>query len=205
MKKLIIGIVLGIAVVFCTAAMRAQLGSELCTPNFPFAIAATWTLAGTEPTALAVGERTYKTIVAAIAAAAEDAGDEEIEIYTLPYGTNAIRIRCVGVTANTGVTTFDVLSGTYNTGIEDCAMTLRGTLTFTMGTQVSAYSTYECGDILTLTASSDAASTSSWTIANPATGSETVAEALLDMQGDDRVVLVPTATNQNAYVLIKPY
>lgn len=202
MKKLIVFSVLCGLAVFCMAAMRAQVGSELATPNFPFATAATWTSAGTEATALAVTERTLKTINTAIAAAVS--GDDEIEVYTMPYGTNAIRIRVAGLTAN-DVVVFDVLSGTYNTGIEDCAMVLRGTLTFTVGTQTSAIATYELADICTLTATTDAASTSDWTIANPATGSETCAEAMLDMQGDDRLVLVNTTLSSNAYVLVKPY
>lgn len=206
MKKLIVGMVLGIGVVLVMAAARAQLGSELCTPNFPWVSVTAWTSAGTEPTALAVGERTFKTVTAAIAAAATDAGDEEIVIYTVPYGTNAIRIRCLGTTANSGVTTFDVLSGTFNGGLDDCNFALRGTLTFTTGSQVSAQNgTFEICDIVVLTASSDAASTSDWTIANPGDAGETAAEAMLDLQGDDTVVLVPTATDQNAIPLIKPY
>ena len=200
MKKLIL--FLCCTVVFYMAAMRAQVGSELCTPNFPWAIAATWTTAGDEPTALAVGERTYKTINTAIAAAVS--GDDEIEIYTMPYGTNAIRIRVVGFADNYDIV-FDVLSGTFDGSRDDCAMVLRGTLTFTVGTQLSAIASYEFADTAVLTANSDAASTSVWTITSPGTGSETCAEALLDMQGDDRLVLVPTALAANAYVLIKPY
>ena len=177
-----------------------MVGSELATPNFPWATAATWTSAGTEPTALAVTERTFKTITTAITTGAS--GDDEIVIYTLPYGTNAVRIRAIGLTPD-DVIVFDVLSGTYNTGIEDCAMVLRGTLTFTVGTQTSARATYELADTVVLTA--DSATTRPWIIANPGTGSETCAEVMLDMQGADKLVLVPTSLTSNAYVLIKPY
>ena len=204
MKRVIIGFLLGITVILAMAAQRAMVGSELATPNFGWAVVATWTSAGTEPTALAVTERTYKTIVAAVAAAAENAGDEEIEVYTVPYGTNAIRIRAIGITDGHAMV-FDVLTGTYDGSIEDGEMVLRGTLTFTVGTQASTTSAYFLADIVALTASSDAASTSAWTIANPATGSETAAEAMLDLQGDDTVILVPTTLASNAKVLIKPY
>ena len=198
-------IVLCLAAILFIAAVRPQQGSELCTPNFPFAVAATWTSADAEATALAVGERTYKTIVAAIAAAANaSTADGEIEIYTLPYGTNAVRIRAIGITDN-GSIVFDVLSGTYDGSIEDCEMSLRGTLTFTVGTQASAHgATYEVARAVALTASSDVASTADWAIASSG-AVESIAEALLDMQGDDLLVLVPTTLTADSKVLIKPY
>lgn len=207
MKKLIVLLIFAVSLLFCMAAQRAMVGSELATPNFPWAVAATWTSADAEATALAVTERTYKTINTAIAAAANaSTGDGEIEIYTVPYGTNAIRIRAIGLTAN-GTIVVNILTGTYDSSLEDCEMVLRGTLTFTVGTQASTTSGYELADIVALTAASDAASTSDWIIANPATGSETVAEAMLDLQGDDKVVLVPIegSLTANSKILIKPY
>lgn len=203
MKHLMTGFLIALVAVLCMAPMRARVGSELATPNFRWTVAATWTDAGTEPTSLAVGERTYKTIVAAIAAAATDAGDEEIEIYTVPYGTNSIRIRAIGLT-HTHVMIFDVLTGTYQGNTEDGEMVLRGTLIFTVGQQVSTTASYLMCDQVVLISASDAASTSRWTIANPG-DTDTVAEAVLDLQGDDRVVLVPTTLSSNAKVLIKPY
>lgn len=203
MKKLVILLIFVASLMFCMAARRAIVGSELATPNFPFAVAATWTSAGTEPDALAVGERTYKTIVAAVAAAATDAGDDEIEVYTVPYGTNAIRIRGIGIT-HTHAMVFNVLTGTYDGSIEDGEMVLRGTLTFTVGQQASTTTDYEMCDQVALTAASDAASTSDWTISNPG-DVDTCAEAMLDLQGDDIVILVPTTLASDAKVLIKPY
>lgn len=206
MKRVILGFLLGIAVILGMAAQRAMVGSELATPNFPWVAAASFLSAGTEATALDVTERTYKTITTAIAAAASGDGDEEIVIYTPPYGTNAIRIRAIGLSPN-GTVEIDILSGTFDGSTDDCEMALRGTLTFTIGLQKSAVTDYEIADICTLTATSDAATTSDWIIANPATGSETVAEALLDLQGDDKVVLVPIegSLTSNSKILIKPY
>lgn len=202
MKRLIIGFLLGIAVILGMAAQRAMVGSELATPNFPWVAAATWLSAGDEATALSTIERTYKLINTAIAADAS--GDGKITIYTLPYGTNAVRIRAIGLVPNESVV-LDILSGTYDGSTDDCEMVLRGTLTFVIGLQKSTATDYEIADTVSVTAASDAASTSDWTIANPASGSETAAEALLDIQGDDRLVLVPTSLSSNAKILIKPY
>lgn len=202
MKKLIVLLIFAVSLLFCMAAQRAMVGSELATPNFPWVAAATWLSAGDEATALAVTERTYKLINTAIAADAS--GDGKITIYTLPYGTNLIRIRAIGFAPGEGAIV-DILSGTYDGSTEDCEMVLRGTLTFTMGLQKAAAAGYYLADTLALTAASDAASISHWTIANPAAGSETVAEGLLDMQGDDRLVLVPTVLSSNTKILIKPY
>lgn len=205
MKKIVIGIVLGIGAVLAMAAVRAQVGSELCTPNFTWNTTASFLNAGTEATALAVDERTYKTVAAAIAAAASGDGDEEIVIYKIPYGTNAMRFRAIGLT-NDGTVEIDVHTGTFDGDTEDCELALRGTLTFTIGTQASVTSSYEMARAVALTASSDVSSTSSWTIAT-AGEAESIAEALLDLQGDDILVLVPIegSLTANAKILTKPY
>ena len=211
MKKVIIGVVLGLAAVLCMAAMRAQFGSELATHYFQWVLpqgTRAWLAAGDEPTALAVDERTYKTILAAITADAS--GDGKIAIYEVPYGTNALRIRVLGTVDNATVT-FDILSGTWNGAVADSAMVLRGTLACTVGTQEVHYSlfpgaTYEFCDTMTLTAATDAASTANWTIANPGDTSETCAEAMLDLQGDNQLVFVPTTINGANFILyVKPY
>ena len=203
MKKLIIGFVLGIGAVLCMAAVRAQVGSELTTPNFTWNTTAAFLSAGTEATALAVGERTFKTVTAIIAAASS--GDDEIVIYNIPYGTNAMRFRAIGLT-NDGTVKIDVHTGTYDGDTEDCELALRGTLTFTMGTQASVTASYEMARAVVLTTSSDVSSTSSWTIAT-AGAVESIAEAMLDLQGDDIMVLVPIegSLTANAKILTKPY
>lgn len=205
MKKLIVLLIFVVSLMFCMAAMRAQIGSELATPNFPWNTTASFLNAGTEATALAVGERTYKTVAAAIAAASSGDGDEEIVIYKVPYGTNAMRFRAIGLT-NDGTVKIDVHSGTYDGSTEDCELALRGTLTFTIGTQASVTAGYEMARAVVLTASSDVSSTSAWTIAT-AGAAESIAEALLDLQGDDILVLVPIegSLTANAKILTKPY
>jgi len=185
------------------AAVRAQVGSELTTPNFIWDTTASFLSAGTEATALADTERTYKTVAAAIAVGAS--GDDEIVIYPIPYGANAMRFRAIGLT-NDGTVKVDVRTGTYDSRPKDCELVLRGTLTFTMGTQASITSGYEMARAVALTALSDVASTSDWTIAT-AGGVESVAEAMLDLQGDDILVLVPIegSLTADAKILTKPY
>ncbi len=172
MKKLIVLLIFVVSLMFCMAAQRAQVGSELATPNFPWVAGATWLAAGDEATALAVTERTFKIINTAIAADAS--GDGKITIYTLPYGTNAIRIRAIGLAPNESVVV-DILSGTFDGNTDDCAMVLRGTLTFVIGLQKAVPADYEIADTVSLTAASDAASTSDWKIRSPGSGSETCA------------------------------
>ncbi len=205
MKKFMIGIVFGVVVVLCMAAVRAQVGSELTTPNFAWNTTASFLNAGTEATALAVGERTFKTVTAAIAAASSGDGDEEIVIYNIPYGTNTLRFRAIGLT-NDGTVEIDIHTGTFDGSTDDCELALRGTLTFTMGTQASTTAGYEMARAVVLTASSDVSSTSSWTIAT-AGAVESIAEAMLDLQGDDILVLVPIegSLTANAKILTKPY
>jgi len=202
MKKIIIGILLGVGFVLGMAAMRAQIGSELTTPNFTWDTTASFLSAGTEATALAVDERTYKTVTAAIAAGG---GDAEIVIYEIPYGTNALRFRAIGLT-NDGTVEIDIHTGTFDGDTDDCEFALRGTLTFTIGTQASTTASYEMARAVALTASSDVSSTSDWTIAS-AGAAESIAEAMLDLQGDDILVLVPIegSLTANAKILTKPY
>lgn len=204
-KHLLIGFLVGVTAILSMAAMRAQVGSELATPNFPWNTTASFLSAGTEATALAVGERTYKTVVAAIAAAAAASGDEEIVVYNIPYGTNVLRFRAIGLT-NDGTVQVDVHTGTYDGNTEDCELALRGTLTFTIGTQASVTASYEMARAVVLTGASDVSSTTSWTIAT-AGAAESIAEAMLDLQGDDILVLVPIegSLTANAKILTKPY
>lgn len=203
MKKLIIGIMIGIGVVVCMAAVRAQVGSELTTPNFPWNTTASFLSAGDEATALGTAERTYKTVAAAIAAAQN--GDEKIVIYPIPYGTNGLRFRAMGIT-NDGTVSIDIWTGTFDGDTEDCELSLRGILTFTVGEQASTVSSYEMARAVVLTAGSDKTSTSAWTIASAGI-EESVAEAMLDLQGDDILVIVPIegSLTANAKILTKPY
>ena len=147
-------------------------------------------------------------MAAAIATAASgggNEGDEEIVIYNIPYGTNGMRFRAIGF-SDGGTVKIDVHTGTFDGSTDDCEFALRGTLTFTTGTQASTTANYEMARAVALTASSDVSSTSGWTLANSGTA-ESVAEALLDLQGDDILVLVPIegSLTANAKILTKPY
>ncbi len=205
MKKVLITVACTLLVVFCMAAVRAQVGSELTTPNFTWNTTASFLSAGTEGAALGVGERTYKTVAALIAAADSGGANSEIVIYPIPYGTNTLRFRAIGLT-NDGTVKIDIHTGTFDGDTEDCELALRGTLTFTMGTQVSTTASYEMARAVALTASSDASNTSSWTIASPG-AAESIAEAMLDLQGDDILVIVPIegSLTANSKILTKPY
>jgi hypothetical protein len=156
--------------------------------------------AGTEPTALGVTERTYLTVRAAIAAAAS--GDEEISVFRITRSSrtkaNAIRIRALGITDG-GTATYDVFSGTLADS-SDCELMYLGTLAFTIGTQASTIATYELGDTLVVT-TGDA--TVSWTSTSSATNR--IAEATIDLQGADLLILVPTTVTADCKLLGKFY
>jgi hypothetical protein len=162
------------------------------------------TSSGTEPSDLAVGERTYTTIVAAIAAASS--GDEEISIYgdslaelQILESWNNARFRCIGVTNNQTVT-YQIYLGTLGVGGTDCEVVKAGQLAFTIGQQVSSTSTYKLADTLTVTASDWA---KSWTSSSP--GGDKVAEAAIDMMGADIIVAVASTAGCDCKLLAKGY
>ena len=209
MKKTFILIALS-AVLLTLPLSGAFVGTRSLTASDSWVRTATFSATGAEPTALAVTERTYLTVNAAITANAN--GDGKIKIIYAPPGATAARFRFLGTT-NNNANIYDVLTGCLARDPDDstkllntdCEYSLRGTLTATTGTQASITTDYEMADTLALTASSDAASTSFWTIASPGTGTETVAEALLDVQGDNIIVLVPTTLACDGIVIVKFY
>lgn len=154
------------------------------------------TSTGTEPTDLAVTERTYVTVVAAIAAASS--GDEEISYAHIPPTWNALRFRCIGITEN-GTATYQIYLGT-RAGGTDCELSKAGQLAFTIGTQASVTSTYELADAVTVTAADWA---KSWGSASP--GSDQCAEAAIDIMGADLLVVVPTTVTADCKLLVKGY
>ena len=113
-----------------------RAGQVLLTSQIGWNILDETSSAGTEPTDLAVTERTYAAVVAAVAAAA--GGDDEISIAHLPPSWNEIRLRAVGITDD-GTTTYQVYLGTL-AGADDCELALAGQMAFTIGTQSSIYS-----------------------------------------------------------------
>jgi len=158
------------------------------------------TAADTEPDDLAVDERTYATVLAAIAAASAGAGDEEISYTSIPSTWNALRFRCIGATDN-GAVTYQIYLGTLG-GDADCELAKAGQLAFVIGTQASITSGYELADQVTVTA---ADWTKSWGSASPGDTSEQCAEAAIDIMGADFLVVVPSATDTDCKLLVKGY
>lgn len=181
------------------AYYTSVVASEQATLYGPWRAVATLASAGTAPTDLADGERTYTTILAAIEA--DVSGDGKIVLSELPFGCNAPRFFVSGITDD-AVIVLRIYSGSKG-GASNCVFKPRGTLTLTIGTQGGVTSTYEMADTCVLTAGSDGASTTGWTIASPA--NNTCAEARIDFQGDDWVCVVATTIECDAIVWIKDY
>lgn len=102
------------------------------------------TSSGTEPTDLAVTERTYQLVKAAITAASS--GDDEISVFGIPRGWNAIRFKGIGITDD-GTYTNQIYLGTLGDGNKDADSTGEDTelvyaaqLAWVIGTQSSIYS-----------------------------------------------------------------
>jgi len=120
-----------------TPAVNTVEGTILHSIQSAWEIADETTSAGTEPTALDKdAERTYKQVVALIAAASS--GDDEISIFTLPSKWNGIRLRSIGITKDSGTRTDQIYFGTLGGG-EDCDLTHAGQLAWTSGDQDSMY------------------------------------------------------------------
>jgi hypothetical protein len=177
--------------------------ASLATPQETWAVAETCTSAGAEPNALAVTERTFITLVAA-----NEGGDDEIEIYMIPKWVNGLRFRAIGITEN-GTYTVNIRAGTlgggtdYNKAISDSLNSntaLVGTLAFVIGTQTSATTSYELADTVTITASGWPAT---WASKSP--GGDAVAEAMIDMMGADFIAIIPTTCSADAKLLVKGY
>lgn len=113
--------------------------NETRTPQNKWQIIDETTSADNEATDLAGTERTYTTIVAAIAAASSASdGDGEISIFPIPDGWNGIRLRAAGITAD-GTVTHQIYLGTLGLRGTDCEMVNAGQLAWTIGTQTSIY------------------------------------------------------------------
>lgn len=152
-------------------------------------------------TDLAVSQRTHVTAQAAITAAVNN--QDQISVIRIAgnptSSANAIRFRCIGVTADT-VCTYNVYSGTLQSN-PDCELSLLGTLSFTIGTQVSTTTGYELADQLAVTEGDTSASFINTTSA----ADERVAETFIDLQGSDILVIVPTAVGSDCKLLGKLY
>lgn len=152
------------------------------------------TVSGATATDLGVTERTYITVLAAIALAAGN--DDEISYSRIPPTWNAVKFRCIGATEG-GVITYQIYLGTLGGGT-DCELVKAGQLAFVIGQQASITSGFELADAVTVT---QYCWTKTWGSTSP--GSELVATAELDVQGADIMFAVPTAANCNAKLLVK--
>ncbi len=168
MKKLLILIVVLLALpgyAKTIPAVGSVDGSILHTMQTRWAIAATENSGDTQTDALSKdGERTYKQVVALIAA---DASNEaHIDIFTLPSEWNSVRFRDINVTQDSGSVVDEIYFGTLGGG-DDCDLTYVGQLTWTTGDQDSMYhqiaftsgGTYDprVGDVVTGNASDETA------------------------------------------------
>lgn len=135
--SIVIVILLVLAVGVCHGTDKVY--SEMRTPQNKWQIIDATTSADNEVSDLAVTERTYTTIVAAIAAAASPSdGDGEISIFPIPDGWNGIRLRAIGITAD-GTATYQIYLGTLALRGTDCEMVNAGQLAWVVGTQTSIY------------------------------------------------------------------
>lgn len=130
---------------------------------------------------------------------AEVGGDEKISVHRFAHSTasrcNYLRARCIGATNNTSCV-YNLYSGTLGTGGSDCALSLLGTLTFTIGTQLSDTAGYYFAD--TVVAVDGAVSGWSSKYIEHRT-----AESKVYLDGDDTLIIVPTTLECNAKLLLK--
>ena len=181
-------------------ATTETVAAQLITDQGGWEVLGSFLATGDEATDLGVAERTLSTIRAAINLAV--AGDGKIIIVeNLNAGANAMRFRNIGLAA-AGDHVYHLYTGSLGSN-DDCAFVKRGTLTFKTGSQASTFAGYEYADLLTVTNTSS--SSSSWTVANPGDGTELVAEAFIDIQGDDTLIIVPTTLDDNSKLLGKYY
>jgi len=161
--------------------------------------------AGAEPANLIDTERTYQTVVTAIAAGV--GGDEKIDIYDIPRSWNGVRFRCRGVTEGDNVVHY-LYFGTLgdsnrhtNSTDEDCELTYAGILTWVLGDQVSIDTTHdEMADTLTVTAGDW---NKAWSSQSPT--SDRVAEAAIDLIGADVIIIVTQTSDCGSQLLAKGF
>ena len=166
---------------------------QLHTGRNAWAVVDTTLSAGLDPNTLAVGERTYVTVAAAIVA--DSSGDGKITIYTVPTSWNYGKFRCIGITNDNDVI-YEIYLGTLAKGT-DCELSYAGELAFTIGTQASVTSTYEMADTVVVT---DGETIPAWSSSSPANNG--VAEARIDLETADIVVAVPTTVECNCKLLM---
>jgi hypothetical protein len=214
-KKLFILTSLLVVVGLCFAADLSRVvpvdtAGERVDPGAVHTVRSEWVVidttssTGDEPTDLAVTERTYQAVKTAIGTGAS--GDDEISIFDIPRGWNAIRLRAQGITDD-GTYTVQIYLGTLGDGNRDidsttanCELAYAGQLAWVVGTQGAVTATYEMADAVVITASDW---TKDWTSSSP--GAERVAEAFIDLMGADVIVIVPTVASADSKLLARGF
>ena len=176
---------------------------QLHTARDAWTAIATTAAAGDEPNDLAADERTYLTVLAAA-----EGGDTKIATFLLHSSTrqgwNRVKFRMRGVD-NNQENIYQVYLGTLGrapiSGTTNCELAKVGQLAFTTGQQASVTATYEMADTLTVTPTTGF--TARWTT-HSATG-DLIAEAELELDEADVIVIVPTTVATNAVLIITGY
>ncbi len=178
-------------------ATTETIAAQLITSQSDWEVLGTFLAVGDESDDLGITQRTQLGALSAIGASAN--GQRKIVIYgPLPIATNTMRFRNVGV-ADASDHVYNIYTGA--SGDHNFAYSLRGTMTFKCGTQVSDIGATVFADTLVIT--NTTASSTSWTVVNP--GNNFVAEAFIDLQGDDMIIIVPTTLDDNSKLLGKFY
>ncbi len=171
-------------------------GNTLMSSQIAWNVLDSTTAADNEVTDLGATERTYLTVLAAIAAASSSSdGDGEITITRIPPTWNAIRFRNIAKTG--GSITQQIYLGTLGNGT-DCEFAKAGQLVWTTGAQASTVTDYLLADEVAVTAY---CWNKSWGSQSPV--SDLVAEATIDVLGADLVMVVTTVTNVDCKLLGK--
>ncbi len=181
-------------------SVTETIAAQLVTDQGGWQVLGSFASSGGAANDLGVTQRTLSTARAAINVGANNQ-DQIVIVGPLNAGANAIRLRNIGLAA-AGDHVYQIYTASKGAN-DDASFVKRGTLTFKTGSQASTFAGYEYADLLTVTNTSS--SSSSWTVANPGDGTELVAEAFIDIQGDDTLIIVPTTLDDNSKLLGKYY
>ena len=194
----------------CLLPTKAQWNSAtgydeqiLITAKKPWAVAGV-NATGVAVTALGTGERTFKTIQAAIVAGAGN--DEAIDLYDIPSWANGAKFTAIGIT-NEGDYDVEIRIGTLgvnvataiSTGTDDCNTEWLGTLEFIIGVQASTESTYEMAQSVVVV---DGETAATWFSDGTVDGDRTCV-AQIDLEGADILILSATTVDADSKLLVK--
>ncbi len=188
-----------------TVAQEGTIDQRLQTTRNIWTTANNCVSAGDEPTALAVDERTFRTID--VARIADSSGDGKITFFDIPASANGLRFTSSGIT-NDGTYTVNIRAGTLGKTVAearadgtDSNTTLIGTLAFIIGQQVSTDSDFEMAQSVIVTVGD---ATIIWKFSG-VVDSDRTCEARIDMQGADFIVIIPTTCSANSKLLVKGF